>query len=114
MSYRVLTTVSQGGIPGPEGSIVKMEFARLSQEMTNFGLELLGPDALLTGADAPVHGAFQAALLENPCMRIAGGTDEIQRTIIAERLLGLPQETCVPRDLPFRDLPRGGGWRAAD
>ena len=114
MSYRVLTTVSQGGIPGPEGSIVKMEFARLSQEMTNFGLELLGPQALLAGADAPWQGAFQSALLENPCMRIAGGTDEIQRTIIGERLLGLPQETYVPRDLPFRDLPRGGGWRPAD
>ena len=111
MSYRVLTTVSQGGIPGPEGSIVKMEFARLSQEMTNFGLELMGPAAMLTGADAPLVGVFQAALLENPCMRIAGGTDEIQRTIIAERLLGLPQESHVPRDLPFRDLPRGGGWR---
>ena len=111
MSYRVLTTVSQGGIPGPEGSIVKMEFARLSQEMTNFGLELMGPAALLAGTDAPLAGVFQAALLENPCMRIAGGTDEIQRTIIAERLLGLPQESQVPRDLPFRDLPRGGGWR---
>ena len=112
MSYRVLTTVSQGGIPGPEGSIVKMEFARLSQEMTNFGLELMGPAALLAGADAPLAGVFQAALLENPCMRIAGGTDEIQRTIIAERLLGLPQESHVPRDLPFRELPRGGGWRS--
>jgi alkylation response protein AidB-like acyl-CoA dehydrogenase len=111
MSYRVLTTVSQGGIPGPEGSIVKMEFARLSQEMANFGLELMGPAAMLAGADAPFAGVFQAALLENPCMRIAGGTDEIQHTIIAERLLGLPQETHVPRDLPFRDLPRGGGWR---
>lgn len=111
MSYRVLTTVSQGGIPGPEGSIVKMEFARLSQEMTNFGLELMGPAAMLDGADAPLAGVFQAALLENPCLRIAGGTDEIQRTIIAERLLGLPQESHVPRDLPFRDLPRGGGWR---
>ncbi|MFP5464563.1 MAG: acyl-CoA dehydrogenase family protein, partial [Gammaproteobacteria bacterium] len=111
MSYRVLTTVSQGGIPGPEGSIVKMEFARLSQEMANFGLELMGPAAMLAGADAPLGGVFQAALLENPCMRIAGGTDEIQHTIIAERLLGLPQESHVPRDLPFRDLPRGGGWR---
>jgi len=113
MSYRVLTTVSQGGIPGPEGSIVKMEFARLSQEMANFGLELMGPAAMLTGADAPLAGVFQAALLENPCMRIAGGTDEIQHTIIGERLLGLPQESHVPRDLPFRDLPRGGGWREA-
>ena len=110
MSYRVLTTVSQGGIPGPEGSIVKMEFARLSQEMSNFGLELMGPHAMLAGVDAPLGGVFQAALLENPCMRIAGGTDEIQRTIIAERLLCLPQESHVPRDLPFRDLPRGGGW----
>jgi hypothetical protein len=52
-----------------------------------------------------------AALLENPCMRIAGGTDETQHTIIAERLLGLPQESQVPRDLPLRDLARGGGRR---
>ncbi|MBC7162191.1 MAG: hypothetical protein H5U26_08805 [Immundisolibacter sp.] len=44
-------------------------------------------------------------------MRIAGGTDETQHTIIAERLLGLPQESQVPRDLPLRDLARGGGRR---
>ncbi|GAB4350760.1 MAG: hypothetical protein Kow0073_05420 [Immundisolibacter sp.] len=42
MSYRVLTAVFQGGSPGPEGSIVKMEFARQTQETTNFGLELMG------------------------------------------------------------------------
>jgi acyl-CoA dehydrogenase len=112
MSYRVLTTVSQGEIPGPEGSIVKMEFAHLTQDMANFGLELMGTMAMLAGDDALFAGDFQAAMLENPCMRIAGGTDEIQRTIIGERLLGLPPDTPVPRDLPFRDLPRGGGWRA--
>ncbi|GAB4350765.1 MAG: hypothetical protein Kow0073_05430 [Immundisolibacter sp.] len=66
---------------------------------------------MLAGADACVNGAFQAAPLANPCVRIAGGSDEIQLTIIAERLLGLPQETHVPRDLPFRELPRGGGWQ---
>jgi acyl-CoA dehydrogenase len=111
MSYRVLTTVSRGNIPGPEGSIVKMEVARLAEAITNFGLELMGPAALLGGADAPLRGIFQAALLESPCMRIAGGTDEIQRTIIAERLLGMPQEVHVPKDLPFAELRRGGGFR---
>lgn len=104
-SYRVLTTVSRGGIPGPEGSIVKMSVAHLAQEMTNFALELQGPEALLLGVDAPMAGAWQDAFMENPCMRIAGGTDEIQRTILAERILGLPQESLVPRDLPFKDIP---------
>lgn len=111
MSYRVLTTVSRGAVPGPEGSIVKMEVAHLAEAIANFGLELMGPQALLYGADAPQAGIFQAALLENPCMRIAGGTDEIQRTIIAERLLGMPQEVYLPRDTPFRELPRGGGFQ---
>lgn len=66
MSYRVLTTVSQGEIPGPEGSMVKMEFAHLTQDIANYGLELMGPAAMLAGADAPYAGDFQAAMLENP------------------------------------------------
>jgi len=107
-SYRVLTTVSRGGVPGPEGSIVKMSVAHLAQEMANFALELQGPEAVLIGKDAPMVGAWQDAFMENPCMRIAGGTDEIQRNILAERLLGLPQESHVPRDLPFKDIPQSG------
>lgn len=112
LSQRVLTTVSQGGVPGPEGSIVKMEVAHLAEAIANYGLELMGPRAALAGPQAPCGGIFQAALLENPCMRIAGGTDEIQYTIIGERLLGLPQERPLPRDLPFSELPRGGGFGA--
>lgn len=105
MSYRVLTTVSRGQVPGPEGSLVKMGFSRLDQEVTQFALSLLGPQAAIVGDETPDGGLWQEAFLEAPGMRIAGGTDEIQLTILGERVLGLPQETVIPRDTPFREIP---------
>jgi acyl-CoA dehydrogenase len=56
---------------------------------------------------APMHGLFQAALLSSPGMRIAGGTDEILRNIIAERVLGLPGDVRVDKDLPFNQMTSG-------
>jgi hypothetical protein len=55
----------------------------------------------------PVSGIFEEALLYSPALRIAGGTDEIMRNIIAERVLGLPQDVRVDKDVPFRDIPTG-------
>jgi alkylation response protein AidB-like acyl-CoA dehydrogenase len=55
----------------------------------------------------PMHGLFQNALLSSPGMRIAGGSDEILRNIIAERVLGLPGDVRVDKDLPFNRLPTG-------
>jgi alkylation response protein AidB-like acyl-CoA dehydrogenase len=59
------------------------------------------------GEDMPVSGIFEEALLYSPALRIAGGTDEIMRNIIAERVLGLPQDVRVDKDVPFRDIPTG-------
>jgi hypothetical protein len=55
----------------------------------------------------PVAGIFEEALLYSPALRIAGGTDEIMRNIIAERVLGLPQDVRVDKDVPFREVPTG-------
>jgi hypothetical protein len=55
----------------------------------------------------PVAGIFEEALLYSPALRIAGGTDEIMRNIIAERVLGLPQDVRVDKDVPFREIPTG-------
>jgi len=55
----------------------------------------------------PVQGWFQEALLYSPGSRIAGGTDEILRNIIAERVLGLPADVRVDKSMPFNELPRG-------
>jgi hypothetical protein len=56
---------------------------------------------------APLHALFQEALLFSPGLRIAGGTDEILRNIIAERVLGLPADIRVDKDKPFNQLPTG-------
>ena len=68
--------------------------------------QMTGADALLTGADGPLNGTIAEILVSVPATSIAGGTDEIQRNIIAERVLGMPREPSVDTDKPYRDVPR--------
>jgi alkylation response protein AidB-like acyl-CoA dehydrogenase len=104
---RTLTALSRGGVPGPEQSIAKLVKASLAQRMANFALELQGEAGQL-GCDDPASGgqAVERAWAWSAAMRIAGGTDEILRNIIAERVLGLPEEARQDKGIPFNEIPR--------
>jgi alkylation response protein AidB-like acyl-CoA dehydrogenase len=106
--YRTLSALSRGGTPGPEGSIGKAVGAPLGQEMASFALELQGVmGGVIDEAVAPQDAVWQDAYLGAPGLRIAGGTDEILKNIIAERVLRLPPEIRVDKDRPFREIPTG-------
>ncbi|MEO3783872.1 acyl-CoA dehydrogenase family protein [Actinocorallia sp. B10E7] len=102
------------GEPGPEGSAMKLSFAKLNQELTGFELELLGPDGLLYDDWTMRRPETVDFAGRSPGYRylrakgnsIEGGTSEILRNIIAERVLGLPGEHRVDKDTPWKDLPR--------
>ncbi len=105
---RLLTAVSKGRRPGPEASIQKIVAANKQQAISSFGAELLELGGILTGSsEAASGGLFQQGYLQSPGGRIAAGTDEILRNIIAERVLGLPGDIRVDRDKPFSDIPTG-------
>lgn len=104
---RAMSALSQGGIPGPEGSTLKLAIGILMQEMAAFCMELQGPFAAVTDESAFMNGMFQQVYLGIPAIRIAGGTDEIQRNIIGERIMNLPPEIRVDKGIPFKDIPSG-------
>jgi alkylation response protein AidB-like acyl-CoA dehydrogenase len=106
--FRTLTALSRGTTPGPENSIGKMVGAPLRQDLTAFAMELQGMAGVVSDPSAaPAEGAFQLGYLAAPGLRLAGGTDEILHNIVAERVLGLPGEMRVDKDLAFQDIPKG-------
>jgi len=105
--FRGMTALSRGATPGPEASITKLVSANVLQSVANFGMDLQDMGGVVHGAGQPAAGLFQQALLYSPGLRIAGGTDEILRNIIAERVLGLPPDIRVDKDIPFNALPTG-------
>jgi acyl-CoA dehydrogenase len=106
-TYRTMTALSRGQQPGPEASIAKVVVAPKLQDLSAFAMELEGEMGALNGEDAPMHGLFQAGWMGAPGLRIAGGTDEILRNIIAERVLGLPPDMRADKDVPFNKIPSG-------
>ncbi len=106
--FRTMTALSRGQTPGPESSIAKVVNASKLQDIASYGMDLLGAAGMLSDpALAPLHALFQEALLFSPGLRIAGGTDEILRNIIAERVLGLPPDIRVDKDKPFNAVRHG-------
>jgi alkylation response protein AidB-like acyl-CoA dehydrogenase len=91
-ALRQLTALSKGGVPGPEGSLGKLVGTMILSDLYEQAVDNLGAQGLLAGSDAPFEGEWQDAFLGAPGLRIGGGTDQIQRNIIAERVLGLPKD----------------------
>jgi alkylation response protein AidB-like acyl-CoA dehydrogenase len=105
---RALTALSQGKTPGPEASISKLVMAGMAQDLAATAVEMQDQfGAIRDEAVSAAGGKFQEALMGSPGMRIAGGTDEILRNIIAERVLGMPGDIRVDKGIPFKDLPTG-------
>jgi alkylation response protein AidB-like acyl-CoA dehydrogenase len=90
-AYRSLTALMKTGMPGPEGSILKLQWSEANQRLTKLALELLGADAPLAGDNAAYGGFWQHQQLRSRGNTIEAGTSEILRSIIAERVLGLPR-----------------------
>jgi len=106
--YRTLTALSRGTTPGPESSLGKLVGGALAQDMAAFGIELAGvTGATLDAEITPGDSTWQNMYLSIPGLRIAGGTDEVLRNIIAERVLGLPPETRADKGIAFKDIPTG-------
>jgi alkylation response protein AidB-like acyl-CoA dehydrogenase len=91
--YRGLTRMLRGEPPGPEGSINKLMWSEVNQRLMDTAMELVGPDALLADGEesAPAAGRWSYHFLRSRANSIEGGTSEVLRNILAERVLGLPR-----------------------
>ncbi len=108
-SMRAISALSKGERPGPENSIGKLVAGSMLQDIAAFAMDMQGASGMLSDPEvAEASGQFQAMLLSSPSARIAGGTDEILRNIIAERVLGLPGDIRVDKDVPFNKIPTRG------
>jgi alkylation response protein AidB-like acyl-CoA dehydrogenase len=93
-----------GRSPGPVGSIGKLASSDIARQSARLHGSIVGAAGLLAGPDS--QSLVAEILVSVPAISIAGGTDEIQRTIIGERMLGLPREPDASKELPFRQVPR--------
>ena len=101
------------GDPGPEGSIAKMAFADLNKDIYAKVIDLMGADGMLYGSyemvrpeTAMAFENMQKAFLRSRANSIEGGTTEVMKNILGERILGLPGDVRVDREVPWSQIPR--------
>ncbi len=106
---RMLTALARREEPGPEIAIGKLVLGTLVQEMTAFALDLMGAQGAVTdAAHAPMAGVWQSEWLGSVVDRLGGGSDEIMRNVIGERILGLPEDVRVDKHMAFNQLSTAG------
>jgi alkylation response protein AidB-like acyl-CoA dehydrogenase len=114
-SERSRATATVGG-PGPEGSIGKMVGAELNQDIYQFCMDLLGPEGILyrpypkpgdDAGDEDWRGPLQQRFLRSRATTIEGGTSDVMRNILGERVLGLPGDLRADAGMPWKEIPRG-------
>ena len=91
---------------GPEGSLGKLAASYVARAANRVHTAITGTESMLTGDDSPMDGVIAEILVSTPAISIAGGTDEIQKNIISERVLKMPKEPRFDTDRPFRDVPK--------
>ena len=106
LGLRLRTAMSRGTPPGPEASVLKLAFSQHAARTGDLVMRMLGAEATLYGDDALDRARWQDYFLNQFNVRIGGGTDEVQRNGIAERVLGLPRDPMSDRDIPWKDLAR--------
>ena len=106
-AQRAAATRALGRAPGPEGSLGKLAASNVARLSARAHGAIVGAHGMLTGDDG--DAVVAEVLVSVPAQSIAGGTDEVQHNIIGEKVLGLPREPAVDRDVPFRDVPRNRG-----
>jgi alkylation response protein AidB-like acyl-CoA dehydrogenase len=106
---RVSEGLASGAMAAPAGSLMKLFGATNVMRRSEIALELAGEGAVAWPADTdPVAAQIAKATLSRQGVSLGGGSNEIQRNIISERLLGMPREFAADKDVPYRDVPRGG------
>ncbi|NCF32654.1 MAG: acyl-CoA dehydrogenase [Proteobacteria bacterium] len=109
-AQRARAAQKAGKPQGPEGSLGKLAASNIGRLAARVHTDISANDVLLTGPDSVMQGTIAEILVSTPAGSIAGGTDEIQRNIIAERVLGLPKEPRFDTG-PFRDVPRNSSTK---
>lgn len=100
---KAMQDIEQGAEPGPEGGIRKLVLGRMRQKLSALAMELTGPQGLMLADNGDFRSDVAWSWLD-PAARIAGGTDEVLLSTLAERVLGLPQDYRPDKNLPFNEL----------
>ena len=105
-NQRALDKIKAGQLPGPEMSIAKLSLTTNMKHLSEFIARVLGPKFIADTGEWGTY-AWSQLLLGTPGGRIAGGSDEVMRNIVGERVLGLPKDAGIDSKSPFRDLKVG-------